>query len=223
MSGQHRSIRGMLAVISLVVAWACAPASAPPSGKPITANRAAETATKQAPGSLAGQFLVATPRIEDPRFSRTVIFMVAHDDKGAMGLVINRAYGAGSLSQLLTGFGITDSRKAEGTVRLYYGGPVEPERGFVLHSPDYRGASTQLIDTHVALSTGRDVLEAIAAGHGPAETMFIIGYAGWSAGQLEREMAREDWLTAPGNPDLIFNDHPETTWGKAYREAGLTL
>lgn len=216
---------GAIATAAIAVVAACgtglmSPASSP---QPIVGKLASETETKRATGALTGQFIVATPRIQDPRFAHTVIFIVSHDEKGAMGLVVNRAFGEGSLHQLLAGFGVTDLHTAESVVRLYYGGPVEPERGFVLHSPDYRGPSTQEVEDGVSLSTGKDVLEAIAAGHGPADTMFIIGYAGWGAGQLERELARDDWLTAPVNPSLIFNDHPELTWSEVYREAGLII
>ncbi|MCU0840011.1 MAG: YqgE/AlgH family protein [Rhodospirillales bacterium] len=218
-----RSILGLIAVLLLAAAGACAVEPPPTPVKPIIGKLGAETETRRGGGALTGQFLVATPRMEDPRFARTVILMISHDEKGAMGLVVNRAFGQGSLSQLLTGFGVTEYRRTESTVRLFYGGPVEPERGFVLHSGDYKGISTRRIDEHVSVSTGKDVLEAIAAGNGPAEAMFIIGYAGWSAGQLEREMARDDWLTAPGNPQLIFSEHPERTWGEVYREAGLVL
>lgn len=215
-----------LATASIIVATAaCSLASGQSSTapEPITGALAGEPAAEPARGSLTGQFLVATPSMADPRFAHTVIFIVSHDDKGAMGLVINRAYGEGSLSKLLTGFGVTDQRDTNRIVRLYYGGPVEPERGFVLHSPDYRGPSTQQVDSKISLSTGKDVLEAIAEGKGPSKVMFIIGYAGWGAGQLEREMARDDWLTAPVDAHLIFSDDPDATWSEVYQAAGLTL
>ncbi len=178
-----------------------------------------------APGaspSLAGQFLVASPRIGDARFARSVILIVTHSEEGAMGLVVNRSYGEGSLTALLAGFGVKDAERSE-RVRLHYGGPVEPGRGFVLHSTDYVGPSTQAVDSGVALSTGKDVLEAIAAGRGPRQAVFIIGYAGWGAGQLEGEIAQGDWLTAPVDARLVFTADPDQVWQRAYRGAGVAL
>ena len=173
-------------------------------------------------GFLRGKLLVATARIGDPRFSRTVIYMIRHDAEGAMGLVVNRVYGAGPLNTLLKGFGI-DADDAHETVHLHYGGPVEPSRGFVLHSDDYEGPDTRLVDTGVALSTGADVFEAMADGAGPQRRLFILGYAGWGPGQLEGELARDDWVTAPADASLIFSDDLESLWEEAISRAGLAL
>lgn len=173
-------------------------------------------------GSIAGQLLVATPRMSDPRFSETVIYMVDHNAKGAMGLVVNRSLGEGQLKALLEGFGI-ESEKATGTVRLHYGGPVEAGRGFVLHSTDYTGPDTKVVNGQIAVSTGLDVLEAVGAGEGPREARFILGYAGWGPGQLESEMAREDWLTAPADSSLIFSGDLDAVWEKALASSGLSL
>ncbi len=173
-------------------------------------------------GSLAGRLLVAAPGMADPRFSETVIFMIAHDAGGAMGFVVNRGLGEGRLKSLLKGFGV-DSETASGSVRLHYGGPVGAGSGFVLHSADYNGPSTRIVDDRIAVSTGRDILEAIAEGKGPRETRFILGYAGWGPGQLESEMARDDWLTAPAEPSLVFSDTLDDVWERAIESAGLSL
>jgi putative transcriptional regulator len=173
-------------------------------------------------GFLSGQLLVATPRMGDPRFARTVIYMVDHDAEGAMGLVINRSYGEGPWNALLEGFGV-EHEDVSGTVRLHYGGPVDAGRGFVLHTADYAGASTRVVDAGVAFSTGLDVLKAVAEGKGPRRSLFVLGYAGWGPGQLEGEMARDDWLTAPAEETLIFGDDPDATWEKALDRAGLAL
>jgi putative transcriptional regulator len=172
--------------------------------------------------SLAGQFLVASPKMLDPRFAHTVIYMVSHDEDGAMGLVVNRSYGRGPLKSLLQGFGV-EKAKAEETVVLHYGGPVEQIRGFVLHSTDYRGPSTQVVADDVALSTGFDILKALAAGGGPRQRLFLLGYAGWGPGQLEGEIARNDWLTAPADDRLIFSDDSEKIWQEALKRAGTPL
>lgn len=177
----------------------------------------------QAPSRfLSGQLLVAAPSMGDPRFARTVIYMVDHDAKGAMGLVVNRSFGEGPWNALLEGFGV-EHKDVSGSVRLHYGGPVESGRGFVLHTSDYAGVSTKAVDSAMAFSTGLDVLEAVAAGKGPRLSLFLFGYAGWGPGQLEGEMDREDWLTAPAEEALIFGDDLETIWEKALDRAGLPL
>jgi len=178
-----------------------------------------------APLSAAGEFLVASPGMTDPRFSRTVIYMIAHDADGAMGLVVNRSYGEGPLSELLSGFGVERTgQTADVTVRLHYGGPVEPGRGFVLHGADYDGPSTMTgAGGRVAVSTGTDVLRAVAGGTGPKQRLFILGYAGWSAGQLDGEIASEDWLTAPADVGLLFADDLDTVWERAMVAAGWAL
>lgn len=172
--------------------------------------------------SLTGQLLVASPRIGDPRFAETVIFIVAHSDEGAMGLVVNRTYGRGPLQRLLAGFGVTTAVQPA-TVRLQYGGPVETKRGFVLHSADYSGPSTTPVTGGMAFSTGRDVLQAVADGRGPQRRLFILGYAGWGPGQLEAELASNDWLTAPAETGLIFSDDIENVWQQALQRAGTPL
>lgn len=171
---------------------------------------------------LSGQLLVAAPSMGDPRFARTVIYMVDHDAKGAMGLVVNRSFGEGPWNALLEGFGV-ENKEVSGSVRLHYGGPVDSSRGFVLHTSDYAGVSTRLVDSAMAFSTGLDVLEAVAEGKGPRRSLFVFGYAGWGPGQLEGEMDREDWLTAPAEESLIFGDDLEEIWEKALDSAGFLL
>ncbi len=171
---------------------------------------------------LAGQLLVATQKLGDPRFTRTVIYMVDHDAKGAMGLIVNRAYGVGPLDKLLKGFGIEDEDLA-GTIRLHYGGPVDTGRGFVLHSADFEGPGTRVVNKEVAITTKLEVLKAIAKGEGPKRSLFALGYAGWGPGQLEGEIARDDWVTAPADQDLIFSDDLESTWDRAIKMAGVAL
>ncbi len=158
----------------------------------------------------------------DPRFTHTVVYMVSHGKEGAMGLVVNRSYGKGPLNLLLEGFGV-ERAKANETVTLHYGGPVEQGRGFILHSADYSGPSTQALPGEVALSTGKDILTALAAGAGPRRRLFLLGYAGWGPGQLEGEIARDDWLISPAEERLIFSEHPEQVWDEALRHAGTPL
>jgi len=173
-------------------------------------------------GTIVGQLLVASPKMGDPRFAKTVIYVIAHDSEGAVGLVVNRPLGEGPLEGLLSGFGIKMTA-SNGPVRLNYGGPVETGRGFVLHSDDYQGRSTRSMTNGVAVSTGRDVLEAVAEGEGPQDLVFVLGYAGWSAGQLENELARDAWLTAPADAALIFSDDLDHIWERAMMSAGIVL
>jgi putative transcriptional regulator len=174
------------------------------------------------PASTAGQLLVATPRLIDPHFAHTVVYVVAHDADGAFGLVINRAYGEEALETVLEAFGIGDAEVA-GDIRLYYGGPVQGERGLVLHSTDYDGPSTLAIGHDLALSTGPDVLKALAAGSGPRQRLVLLGYAGWGPGQLDTEISREDWLLAPADRATIFAEDPAATWERVIKKAGLPM
>lgn len=184
--------------------------------------QAGERSNSSAVRSLVGQLLVATPDMGDPRFAETVIYVIDHSDRGAMGLVINRAYGEGPLKVFLGSLGV-ESGNAAGNIRLQYGGPVEPARGFVLHSAEYTGPSTRVVNDRVAISFGRDVFEALAKGKGPEHRLVFLGYAGWGPGQLEHELARDDWLTAPAAESLIFSDDLDGMWKRAYRDAGVSL
>jgi putative transcriptional regulator len=212
-AGKRR--RGQLGVWLLVGLWcAVVPAiAAPPPELPHSSGSS---------WSLAGQFLIASRRLAEPTFARTVILLLAHrDDGGAMGLVVNRVLGTMRIDRLMSGFGIYTLNRQP--LDVYLGGPVEITRGFVLHSGDYRGASTQKLLRGISLSIGTDVLEALANRRGPKQHRVLLGYAGWSAGQLEHEMARGDWLLAPADPLLLFSDDPGSVWERAVQRAGLPL
>ena len=158
----------------------------------------------------------------DPHFAQTIVYVVAHDVEGAFGLVVNRRFAHGSLATLLGAIDISPP-PAAASVRLYYGGPVQPQRGFVLHSSDYSGDSTIELGDGLAFSTGRDVFEAIGAGRGPKDALLILGYSGWGPGQLDGEIARGDWLLAPAKASLIFDDDPDSAWERALKLAGIPL
>jgi putative transcriptional regulator len=164
--------------------------------------------------SLAGQFLVAAPDMGDPRFSETVILMVKHDETGAFGIVINRPVETRSLASLLKDLG-DKSPTAKGDVKIYAGGPVEPQIGFVVHSADYHGAGTIEIDGQVAVTSNAEVLRDMGAGKGPAKTLVAFGYAGWGPGQLENELAQHAWFTEPEDPELLFDPDRATLWKRA--------
>ncbi len=164
--------------------------------------------------SLAGQLLIAAPAMGDPRFAQTVVLMVRHDRNGAFGLVINRAVGELALSAILKALGEPAAGGSE-RVRAFYGGPVQPELAFVLHSAEYRAAETVAVGSGIAMTVSRQILSDLAAGKGPKKSLIAFGYAGWSAGQLEGEMARDAWHTAPADPALVFDEARERVWERA--------
>ncbi len=150
--------------------------------------------------------------------------MVRHDRGGAMGLVVNRVLGVGSAAKLLEGAGI-DAKEIDrdAKVRVHYGGPVEPRRGFVLHSGDYAEEGTLEVTDRVSLTAAAQILHAIAKGKGPNRGFLAIGYAGWSPGQLESELARKDWLVVPSDDRLVFDGHMATKWRRAMGRHGIEL
>ncbi|HKM71710.1 MAG TPA: YqgE/AlgH family protein [Stellaceae bacterium] len=164
--------------------------------------------------SLTGQLLIAAPTIGDPRFAHTVILMVKHDKEGALGIVINRPVGEKSIASLLEAPG-EDVSGIEGNLRVFAGGPVQPELGFVVHSAEYRRDDTIDVDARVAMTASRQILRDIGHHRGPEKTLFALGYAGWGPGQLEAEFARHDWFTAPEEPKLIFDDDRGNLWEDA--------
>src|SRR5208283_6189733 len=164
--------------------------------------------------SLTGQLLIAAPTIGDPRFAHTVILMVKHDKEGALGIVINRPVGEKSIASLLEAPG-EDVSGIEGNLRVFAGGPVQPELGFVVHSAEYRRDDTIDVDGRVAMTASRQILRDIGHHRGPEKTLFALGYAGWGPGQLEAEFARHDWFTAPEEPKLIFDDDRGNLWEDA--------
>jgi putative transcriptional regulator len=166
------------------------------------------------PPSLKGQFLIATPAMRDPRFDRAVILMVRHDRDGALGIVINRPLGEKPLADILAAFGKKDTAAA-GNVPVFLGGPVQPEVSFVIHGSDYRRADTLGIDARLAATPTGEVLDDIARNQGPAKSLVAFGYAGWAPRQLEGELSRNVWYTAPADPGLVFDDDRDKVWEHA--------
>ena len=189
----------------------------------VGSDAARRQAQEPAAGSLAGQLLVATPDLDDPNFAETVVYMVHHDETGAMGLVINRVLGAGPLDRMLEGLGQAPDGASDRELTVHYGGPVEPARGFILHSPDYRADDTVVLSDLAALTVSPDVLQDIAAGKGPRRSLFALGYAGWGPEQLEGELAAGAWVVVAPDADLLFDDHPETKWQRAFARRGIEL
>ena len=172
--------------------------------------------------SLTGRLLVATPKIHDPRFMRTVIYVVQHDSTGAMGVVLNRPMVEVPLARLLVELGI-ESEGVGGTIRMHYGGPVERSRGFLLHTADYQAESTAVIRDGVALSGQPEVWRALAAGKGPRRSLFVLGYSGWGSGQLESEIRAGHWVVVPAEEDLVFDDDYDGKWPRAMARLKIDL
>jgi putative transcriptional regulator len=192
-------------VASLVPASVPAPASAIPEVAPGNA-------------SLAGQLLIATPVMGDPRFADTVILMVHHTNEGAVGIVINRPIGLRSLADLLRAIG-EDASQADGEIRIFAGGPVQSELGFVLHESAYRRAGTFDIDGRVAMTSNREIMLDICHHAGPQKYLVAFGYAGWGPRQLEAELALHAWATAPEDPALVFDEDRSKVWDSAMARA----
>jgi putative transcriptional regulator len=166
-----------------------------------------------APDPAAGQLLVASEGMRDPRFRQSVIVLLKHDSNGAFGIVINRPLGERPIAALLADSG-RDGKDLEGTIPVFLGGPVQPQLGFVVHSAEYRLPETQTAGD-VAMTASKEVLRDIGQHRGPAKYLFALGYAGWGAGQLEGEIARGGWHIAPADRDLVFDAERGTVWEKA--------
>ncbi|MCB1463821.1 MAG: YqgE/AlgH family protein [Nitratireductor sp.] len=177
--------------------------------------------------NLEGQFLIAMPSMGDPRFERTVIYLCAHSRDGAMGFVINQVMERPSLPDFMRQLSIIgedeEDRMPDELRRapLHTGGPVEPGRGFVLHSPEFHLETTVRIDDEVSLTATLEILRAIATGRGPERVMLALGYSGWASGQLEEEIAANGWLTSPADAALVFDGANETKYERALRKLGI--
>lgn len=173
-------------------------------------------------GYLAGQLLIAMPQMKDPRFARTVVYLCAHSAEGAMGLVINRLFDGLTFRELLEQLGIEMGAECE-PIRVHLGGPVEGGRGFVLHSDDYMHDSSMLVQDGIALTATVDVLRALALGAGPEKSILALGYAGWSAGQLDAEIKENSWLNVPADAQLLFGSDLDHKWEEAIHKLGIDL
>ena len=168
---------------------------------------------------LTGRFLLAMPGMQDPRFARAVIAMCAHDAEGALGVGVGMTIGGLGLHDLLQQFDIAPGAAPDAPI--HFGGPVEPRRGFVLHSQDWGGQDTLDVAGRWSLSGTIDVLRAIAEGKGPTRWIVALGYAGWAAGQLDGELARPGWVPVTGDEALLFDTDADARWAKAFAGEGI--
>ncbi|HEY7318041.1 MAG TPA: YqgE/AlgH family protein [Candidatus Binatia bacterium] len=172
--------------------------------------------------NLTGELLVATPEMRDPRFVETVIYIVKHDAQGTFGLVINRPLAKGPIEDLLKGFGL-DSSGAQGEIVIHYGGPVSPSAGFVLHSDDVLLEESAKVANGIAMTSDPKLIEAMAHGKGPKQSLFIMGYAGWAPGQLEGELMAGSWYVVSADKALIFGPDADKKWQQAMDKRKISL
>jgi putative transcriptional regulator len=198
-----KRFRPVVAVLGVLLASATLAIAALPKAEPEPDGDA-----------MAGQFLVAAPQIGDPRFYHAVILIVRHDKGGAFGIIINHPLGERPMASLMAAIGENTDGVA-GNVRLFAGGPVQPGIGFVVHGPDYHRGETIDIDGHLAMTSSLGVLRDIGHDKGPRQRLIAFGYAGWTAGQLEGELAQGVWFTEPEDPKLVFDEDPAKVWDDA--------
>ncbi len=171
---------------------------------------------------LTGQLLIAMPGMGDDRFGHSVVFMCAHSPDGAMGLIVNKPTSDLSLGHLLEQLSIKPGPQAR-DLPVYFGGPVEHGRGFVLHETGYVSpVSTLQVNETFAMTATLDILEDMAGGGGPAQAVIALGYAGWGPGQLEAEIAHNGWLICPGTPELVFGTADVAKWETALTSLGIS-
>ena len=173
--------------------------------------------------SLRDHFLISMPHMTDTFFEQTVIYLCEQDAQGSMGLVVNRPLATARVATILQALGLNSLEGTEGVRDIYYGGPVQPNIGFVLHSPEYDIDGTLSISTQVSLTTNSDIFNDIQAGAGPKQMRLTLGYAGWGMEQLEREIANGDWLVIPARGDIIFDRPDNEKWTAAARQFGIEI
>jgi len=196
----------------------------------VTRKALVKSAAEESAGGsfLDGQMLIATPTMQDERFSRSVIYICAHSSEGAMGIVVNQPAANVSFPDLLVKLDVIPATdlielpSSAGGVKVLKGGPVETERGFVLHSADFFIENSTLpIDRGICLTATLDILKAIARGKGPESAILALGYAGWAPGQLETEIHDNGWLHCSSDPELLFGTEIETKYAKALQKIGI--
>ena len=173
-------------------------------------------------GYLVGRLLIALPAMLDTRFYQSVIYLCSHNEHGAMGLIVNQIMEAVKFSDLLEAMSIQADHE-QSKRQVHFGGPVEAERGFVLHSADYSCEETLKIKDGVSLTATIDILELIASGCGPKNSLFALGYAGWGPGQLDAEIQGNSWMFGVPETEILFGANHSQKWALATSKAGIDL
>lgn len=172
--------------------------------------------------TLTNHFLIAMPGLADPLFSKTVTYLCQHSPEGALGIIVNRPSEL-TLADIMKQMDIDISELEIGKTPIYFGGPVQPERGFVLHEPTGKWDSTLQVSPEISLTTSRDILEAISSGAGPKKILIALGYAGWAKGQLEKEIVENSWLNAPADQSILFDYPSAQRWKAAAELMGIDI
>ena len=180
------------------------------------------TQDKPAGDNLTGHFLIAMPSLNDGFFNQAVTYICEHDESGSFGLIINQETTI-TLKQVLNEMKIEGGDNYNEDLSIFIGGPVDQGRGFILHRPTGNWSSSLAVKNDVALTTSKDILQAIANNEGPEDCIVALGYAGWAAGQLEQEMASNTWLSCPADEQIIFNTPVEERWKAAAKLIGIDL
>src|SRR5580704_2105849 len=189
------------------------------SRRPATRRR---RSAEPAMNSLTGQLLMAMPQMMDPRFARSVVYICAHSEEaGAMGLVVKLLQSL-TMDELFTHLKLEPARLNQSSP-VHFGGPVEPGRGFVLHTADYREESTLAVSSDFAVTATLDILRAIGRGDGPRRSLLALGYAGWAPGQLDAEIQANGWLSVEADPGLVFDDDDDGKWQRSLAKLGVDL
>ena len=172
--------------------------------------------------SLRDHFLIAMPALSDPNFDHSVTYICEHNEEGAMGILLSRQIEL-TMAEVLGQMGIEPSSNFDTTLKIHLGGPVQPEHGFVVHSPVGAWESSLQVGEEIALTTSRDILSSIAHDEGPQHYLIALGYAGWGPGQLEQEMADNAWLSCPADKRILFDVPTDERWGAAAALLGIDL
>lgn len=172
--------------------------------------------------NLTNQFLIAMPGMADPIFAKTVTYLCQHNPEGALGIIVNRPSDL-TLGEVMEQMNIEVHQSRVEQMRVYFGGPVHRERGFVLHEPGGQWDSTMPVSESISLTTSRDILEAIGSGEGPARVLVALGYAGWAQGQLEKEIIENSWLNVPVDLSILFDRPANHRWKAAAESMGVNI
>ena len=171
---------------------------------------------------LTNHFLIAMPALEDPNFFHTVTYICEHNTEGALGLVINRPLDM-QLTEVLQQMNLQNTSPDAGQKAIHLGGPVQQNRGFVLHNPLGDWEATLKVTDRIGITSSNDILKALASESGPETYLVALGYAGWGAGQLEQELADNAWLNGPADPEILFNTADDERWNAAAASLGIDL
>ena len=180
------------------------------------------TMSKMESPFLSGKLIIAMPTMSDPRFKRSVVCICAHNEDGAIGIIINKIIESLSFSKIIKQLKLKKNKvKRDHSEPIYFGGPVETERGFILHTADYFSENSTPINTQISMTASTEILQALIDGNGPNKSIIALGYAGWGPGQLDTEIQSNAWLSVQSDPELIFSDKTSDKWDMALEKIGV--